>query len=108
MFDNLGVLREEPMMLLRQELREPASYYSILQSIAGGNSSPKLIAEHAGVGSDSIGAYLKTLVDLRLIERKVPFGEDPSKSRKGMYVVSDPFFAYWFRFVGRNMSIFGW
>lgn len=105
MFDNLGVLREEPMMLLRQELREPASYYSILQSIAGGNSSPKLIAEHAGVGSDSIGAYLKTLVDLRLIERKVPFGEDPSKSRKGMYVVSDPFFAYWFRFVGRNMSI---
>lgn len=42
MFDNLGVLREEPMMLLRQELREPASYYSILQSIAGGNSSPSL------------------------------------------------------------------
>ncbi|MBW3081622.1 DUF234 domain-containing protein [Bifidobacterium saguinibicoloris] len=29
----------------------------------------------------------------------------PAKSRKGMYVVGDPFFAYWFRFVGRNMSI---
>ncbi|PLS30198.1 ATPase [Bifidobacterium margollesii] len=105
MFDSLGALREEPMMLLREELREPASYYSILLAIAGGNATPKLIAEHAGVDADSIGAYLKTLVGLQLIERKVPFGDDPSKSRKGMYVVSDPFFAYWFRFVGRNMSI---
>ena len=93
------------MMLLREELREPAAYYSILLAIAGGNATPKLIAEHAGVDADSIGAYLKTLVGLQLIERKVPFGDDPSKSRKGMYVVSDPFFAYWFRFVGRNMSI---
>ncbi|MBT1166597.1 ATP-binding protein [Bifidobacterium simiarum] len=105
MFDSLGVLREEPMMLLREELREPASYYSILLAIAGGKATPKLIAEHAGVDADSIGAYLKTLVGLRLIDRKVPFGDDPSKSRKGMYVVSDPFFAYWFRFVGRNMSV---
>ncbi|KAB7790370.1 ATP-binding protein [Bifidobacterium leontopitheci] len=105
MFDGLGVLREEPIMLLRQELREPALYYSILRSIASGNATPKLIAEHAGVEADSVGAYLKTLVDLRLIERKVPFGDDPAKSRKGMYVVDDPFFAYWFRFVGRNMSI---
>lgn len=105
MFDGLSVLREEPMMLLRQELREPAAYYSILLAIAGGNATPKLIAEHAGVDADSIGAYLKTLVGLRLIERKVPFGDDPAKSRKGMYVVADPFFAYWFRFVGRNMSI---
>lgn len=104
-FDSLGALREEPVMLLRQELREPALYFSILQSIAGGNSTPKRIAEHAGVASDIIGRYLKTLVELRLIERKVPFGDDPAKSRKGMYVITDPFFAYWFRFVGRNASI---
>ncbi|NMM99269.1 ATP-binding protein [Bifidobacterium olomucense] len=104
-FDNLGPLREEPMMLLRQELREPAAYYSVLQSIAAGNSSPKLIAEHAGVDSDGIGNYLKTLSSLHIIERMVPFGDNPEKSRKGMYMISDPFFAYWFRFVGRNMSI---
>lgn len=105
MFDPMGALHEEPMMLLREELREPAAYYSILQSIAAGNATPKLIAEHAGVDTDAIGSYLKTLVSLRLIERIVPFGDDPVKSRKGMYMVCDPFFAYWFRFVGRNMSI---
>ena len=105
MFDTLGPLREEPMMLLRQELREPAAYYSVLQAIASGNATPKLIAEHAGVESDAIGNYLKTLSSLRLIERKVPFGDNPDKSRKGMYGIADPFFAYWFRFVGRNMGI---
>lgn len=105
MFDTLGVLREEPMMLLRQELREPAAYYSVMQSIAAGNATPKLIAEHAGVESDAIGNYLKTLAGLRLIVRNVPFGDDPNKSRKGMYAVADPFFAYWFRFVGRNMGL---
>lgn len=105
MFDNLGPLREEPMMLLREELREPAAYYSVLQSIASGNATPKLIAEHAGVESDAIGNYLKTLSSLRLVERNVPFGDNPDKSRKGMYRIADPFFAYWFRFVGRNMGI---
>lgn len=45
------------------------------------------------------------LSDLKLIERRVPFGDNPDKSRKGMYGFSDPFFAYWFRFVGRNASI---
>ena len=105
MFDTLGVLREEPMMLLRQELREPALYYSILLSIAGGRTTPKLIAEHSGVDVDAVGAYLRTLVGLRLIERKVPFGDDPDKSRKGMYVIADPFFAYWFRFVGRHIGM---
>lgn len=104
-FDSLGALREEPMMLLRQELREPAAYYSVLQAIAGGSTTPKLIAEHAGVETDAIGKYLKTLVELRLVERNVPFGDDPAKSRKSMYRIADPFFAYWFRFVARNASI---
>lgn len=105
MFDRLGALYEEPMMLLREELREPAAYYSILQSIAAGNAAPKLIAEHAGIDGEKIGPYLKSLIGLRLVERKVPFGDNPAKSRKGMYVIADPFFAYWFWFVGRNLSV---
>ena len=104
-FDSYGPLREEPMMLLREELREPSIYYSVLQAMSGGHSTPKDIAEHAGVGPDGIGAYLRTLEGLGLAVRKVPFGEDPAKSRKGMWVVDDPFFAYWFRFVGPNTGL---
>lgn len=99
-FDSFGLLHEEPMMLLREELREPAVYYSVLQSMASGNATPKAIAEHAGVAPEAMGAYLKTLDDLGLVERRVPFGDNPAKSRKGMWTIADPFFAYWFRFVG--------
>ncbi|WEV66622.1 ATP-binding protein [Bifidobacterium sp. ESL0764] len=104
MFQKAGMLYEEPMMLLREETREPAIYFSVMQAVANGNSTPKLIAEHAGVDISSISGYLNTLISLRIIKRKLPFGENPLKSRKGMYVIDDPFFAYWFRFVGTNMD----
>lgn len=99
-FGRLGLLREEPLMLLREELREPALYYSVLQAVADGCTVPKLIAERAGVGDRSVGKYLRTLEELGLVERRVPFGDDPAKSRKGLYSIRDPFFAYWYRFVG--------
>ena len=103
-FDKLGTLYEEPMMLLREELREPAIYFSMMQAISSGESTPKAIAEHSGVDRSNINLYLQTLSGLGLIEKRVPFGENPDRSRRSMYVIKDPFFAYWFRFVGPNMG----
>ena len=103
-FNKAGLLYEEPMMLLRQELREPASYNSVLSAIASGATAPKRIAETAGIEQASVGKYLKTLEGLSFIERIVPFGENPEKSRKALYVVRDPFFAYWYRFVSPNVG----
>ena len=97
-FDMSGVLYAEPEMLLRQELREPALYASILDAIAAGATTPKVIADKAGVEEGSVGKYLKTLNGLGLIERVVPFGEKAT-SRKGIYRIKDPFFAFWYRFV---------
>ena len=78
MFDPSGILYEEPLMLLRQELREPALYNSIIGAIASGSTKPKAIAERAGIEQTSMGPYLKTLEGLGIIERRVPFGEQPS------------------------------
>lgn len=103
-FDKAGLLYEEPMMLLRQELREPAVYNSVLGAVAAGATSPKRIAESAGIEPSSVGRYLKTLENLSLVERIVPFGENPASSRKGLYVIRDPFFAYWYRFVAPNVG----
>ena len=99
-FSQSGILYEEPMMLLRQELREPALYGSILDALGAGRTRPKEIGEYAGVEQNSVGSYLKTLEHLGLVERLVPFGEDPKHSRKGLWKLKDPFFAYWYRFVG--------
>lgn len=103
-FNPLGLLREEPSMLLREELREPALYHSVLQSIADGNTKPKIIAEHAGIDPNGIAKYLKTLESLGLVERRVPFGDKPT-SRKALYELRDPFFVYWYRFVAPASDI---
>lgn len=99
LFSTSGLLFSEPEMLLRQELREPAIYNSVLAAVAHGATTPKAIAEHAGVPRESVNGYLKTLTDLGILEKRVPFGTNPATSRKGLYYIADPFFAYWFRFV---------
>lgn len=99
MFDKDGMLYEEPLMLLRQELREPAAYNSVLSAIAAGATEPSRIADAAGVEQRSIGKYLRVLIGLGLVERSVPFGENPARSKRGLYSIADPFFAFWYRFV---------
>lgn len=99
MFRKAGLLYEEPMMLLRQEVREPALYGSVLQAVAMGAGEPAKIASSAGIEANSVGKYLRILEGLGLIERTLPFGENRLRSRKGLYVVADPFFAFWYRFV---------
>lgn len=98
-FDLSGTLYVEPQMLLRQELREPAVYASVLDAVGSGATVPKQIAERAGVDENAIGSYLAALVRLDILQRIVPFGENPSRSRKGRYSIKDPFFAFWYRFV---------
>ena len=99
MFRKAGLLYEEPMMLLRQEVREPALYSSVLQAVATGAGEPAKIASAAGIEANSVGKYLRILEGLGLIERTLPFGENRVRSRRGLYVVADPFFAFWYRFV---------
>ena len=103
-FDTGGLLYEEPLMLLRQELREPANYLSVLNAISSGRNTPKLIAEAVGIPPSSMTFYLDTLARLGIIERSVPFGEKPHVSRKGLWHIRDPFFAYWFQFVNPNVQ----
>ncbi len=104
MFSKFGLLYEEPLMFLRQELREPALYNSILDAVAAGKTKPKHIAEAAGMATTSVAKYLKTLETLGIIERIVPFGENEQKSRKCIYKIKDPFFAFWYRFVAPNIG----
>ena len=98
-FDSSGFLYGEPQMLLRQELSEPAVYNSILRAIAGGATKQGDIAARVGIETASISRYLATLVDLGIIARTYPFGENPATSRRGLYRILEGSFSFWFRFV---------
>lgn len=97
-FERTGLMFDEPGMLMRQELREPSMYHSILRAIAHGANRSNEIADCTGIPPSSITMYLKTLSGLDIIERAVPFGE-PEKSKRSRYRIKDPAFTFWFRFV---------
>lgn len=98
-FRKEGLLYEEPLMLLRHELREPALYSSVLDAIAAGANKPQEIADRIGVDRTAVPMYLRTLSSMHLVEKRVPFGDRRERSRKGIWRISEPAFAFWYRFV---------
>jgi len=101
-----GFLFSEPRFLLIEELREPAIYFSILKAIAFGRTRLNEIVQETGISDPhKVNKYLSVLRELRIVKREVPITEDkPYKSRKGIYLLADPFFRFWFRYVLPNMS----
>lgn len=95
-----GFLYEEPIFLLEREVGEIGSYFSIISAIARGNHKLSKIATVLGVSQTNLTRYLKTLIDLDLIERRVPVTEsDPSKSKQGLYYIIDNYIEFWFKFI---------
>jgi len=90
----------EPRFLLREEVSDVSTYFSILTVIAAGNHKLNNITSRLGVQASSITSFLKKLIDLDIIEKQVPITEsNPSKSKKGLYFIKDNFLRFWFRFV---------
>ena len=103
-FDISGYLYNEPIMLLHQELREPAMYNSIIAAIAGGASKLNEIATKIGELSPKVSKYLQTLLNLNIVVKVYPFGENPQNSRRGIYRIADNCYDFWYSFVFPNKS----
>lgn len=99
-----SILYNEPEFLLRTELRSPARYMSILESIALGHTTPNEISGTTGVDSGPLSKYLRKLQQLRLIDREVPVTASAKKSKRSRYYVADEFLRFWFRYVEPNRS----
>lgn len=100
-----GYLNDEPHFLLQQEVSEVGSYFSVIKAIAAGNSKLSAIAAMLEIKATSLTKYLKTLIDLDILEREVPITEEnPEKSKKGLYRIKDNYLRFWFAFVYPNMS----
>lgn len=101
-FDISGYLYNEPVMLLQQELREPAMYNSIVSAIASGATRLNEIATKIYEDRSKVNKYLQTLIHLQIVKKEYPFGEDPASSRKGIYRLADNCYNFWYRFVFPN------
>jgi AAA+ ATPase superfamily predicted ATPase len=100
-------LRHEPQYLLSQErsIDRPTTYLSVLRAIAAGETQPGRIAQAAGfrAGSD-IFRILERLQEFRLVDRLAPVTDRQARVRSALYVLTDNFLAFWFRFVAPHES----
>lgn len=96
-------LFEEPLNLLKQEVREPAMYNAIITAIAEGATKLSVIASKVGESTSTCSAYIKNLIELGLIEKETPYGEKESK--RSIYHLTDHYFRFWYRFIPDNMSL---
>lgn len=96
-------LFEEPGNLLKQEVREPATYTAIIAAIAAGASRMSEISGKVGEDSSVCSLYIKNLISLGIVRKETPYGE--KASRKTVYSIEDNMFRFWYRFVLENNSI---
>lgn len=99
----MAFLYEEPVNLLKQEVREPAIYNAIITAIATGYSRMSEISSKVGEDTNVCSGYIKNLMNLGIIKRETPYGE--KESRKSIYSIEDNMFRFWYRFVPNNSSV---
>ncbi|MCG2726803.1 MAG: ATP-binding protein [Elusimicrobia bacterium] len=98
--DKNSFLYSEPKFVLKDEIKEPVNYFSILQVVSQGAHKIGHISEVLGVQSKNITSFLEKLIELEIIERIVPITEkNPQKSKRGLFFIKDNFFNFWFRYV---------
>jgi len=96
-------LYNEPEFVLREELKEPKTYFSILKNLSFGKTKLNEIATSLEMERNKVSMYLSILENLDIVGRLIPVTErHPHKSRKGLYFIKDNFFKFWFRFVFPN------
>lgn len=99
----ISFLYEEPINLLKQEVREPAIYTAIITAIAAGASRMSEISSKVGEDTNVCSTYIKNLMNLGIVQKETPYGE--KASRKSVYSIEDNMFRFWHRFVLENNSI---
>lgn len=102
-FEESGRLFEEPVNLMKQELKEPMTYHSIIAAIASGASKMNEIATKTGLETSGCSNQIASLIALGIVRRETPVTE-PSTSCKTLYRLSDSMYLFWYRFVRPNSS----
>jgi len=103
--DKNGILNEEPERLFLDEMRTSMQAYSVIALIAGGCHRLSEIAARLNKPATQLSRILQFLVELKYIERELPYGESWKNSKKSLYKVRDPFLDFYFQFLVPNKSM---
>lgn len=105
LLDTQGILSEEPLRLLRDDMRDTIQTATLLSIIGNGANKLSEIASRAGKNANGITEPLKKLRDLGYVRREIPFNENERNSKKGLYHINDNLFKFYYRFIAPHASI---
>jgi len=96
-------LYNEGYFLLKQEINEVSTYFSILEAISKGATKLSNISSMLQMPSSRLTKYIEKLIALGFITRETPVTEsNPLKSKLGRYRFRDNFLKFWFFYVYKN------
>lgn len=94
------ILYNEPQVLLREEFREPRTYTLILKYLSLGYNTQGELSTVTGLEKGNLSKYLSVLEETHIVKHVLPLGQ----RKRGIYVINDQYFNFWFRFVYPNIS----
>ncbi len=100
-----GRLLDEAQHMLDAFLSDAQVHYSVIEAIAGGERTWNGITRRVGRDGGSLSRAVQWLMEMGIIERVVPVTEtEPRKSKRALYRITDPYVAFWHRFVSPMIS----
>jgi AAA+ ATPase superfamily predicted ATPase len=104
-----GWFRTEPMVIISDlTQRETANYETILKAIAAGNHAREDIAASTAIPSPSLSHYLPRLMELDLIERRIPATvplPQRRSSKLSRYYLADHYLRFYYRLLDPNLHL---
>ena len=99
-----AALYEDAELVMREELRDPRVYFSILRAIDDGCTTNYEIEQrvHGPNSRTHLTAYLETLTGLGFVERRRPV---VGGVRRSLWTITDPYLRFWFKFVLPHRAI---
>lgn len=101
-FEPAAPLYKEPIQLLKLYLREPATYNTILCSVACGAGRLNEIAAASDMECNKVSKYLNVLLTMGILQRVNPAFS--SSNKISYYEIANNMFVFWYQFVFPYMS----
>ncbi len=102
LFNPESFLFREPKLILEEELREPETYFQILEAISSGHTKVVEIANYSFLEAKDVSSYLSILEDIGFVKKEHSVLD--KRRVRGIYRMKDNFFAFWFRFISIYFS----
>ncbi|HJA29518.1 MAG TPA: ATP-binding protein [Candidatus Olsenella pullicola] len=99
-----ALLSNEPENFLLQEVRSPAGYNAVIESLANGCVTPQEIANRTGIAPALVSQNLDRLSRLSVVRKKIPV---LGKKRKVKYEIADNLFRFHYRFAVKYLTAIG-